>query len=268
MDLADLEKRYRAYVDAYRGADGRLPLMMELKLVHTFKVAENSREIARGEGFSPHETELALAAAILHDAGRYEQLKKYGTFRDSDSVDHAAFSRKVAEEQGWTAAWAPEDRRTVLEAVLHHNKRDVPPDLSPAEAKIAHSVRDADKLDIFRVTEERAADGDWRNGASTAFWGLAPAERPSPEIVAAILESRPADYRHVRSLPDFVILQAGWMSSGLHFATSRRLCARRGHLEFRERFLREITGPSGRADVDAVCAKAAEALAAAEREAR
>ena len=268
MDLADLEKRYRAYVDTYRDADRRLPQMMELKLVHTFKVAGNSGAIARGEGFSPHETELALAAAILHDAGRYAQLKTYGTFRDADSVDHAAFSRKVAEEQGWTDAWTPEDRRTVLEAVLHHNKRDVPPGLSPLECKIAHSVRDADKLDIFRVTEDRAAAGDWRDGASTAFWGLAPAERPSPEIVEAILAARPADYRHVRSLTDFVILQAGWMVSGLHFATSRRLCAERGHLEFRERFLRELSGPAGRADVEAVCAKAAEALAAAERETR
>ena len=75
---------YDAYVDTYREADGELPVMMRLKRVHTGFVVRNAEAIADGEGFSAEEREVALAAALLHDTGRYEQLKRYNTFKDSD----------------------------------------------------------------------------------------------------------------------------------------------------------------------------------------
>ena len=36
--LEELAGKYRAYVDGYRGPDGRLPDMMQLKLTHTMMV--------------------------------------------------------------------------------------------------------------------------------------------------------------------------------------------------------------------------------------
>ena len=140
--LSELVRLYDGYVDTYRGTDGRLPSMMELKRVHTGKVVENAAAIADGEAFTPEERELALAAALLHDTGRYEQLKRYNTFRDSESVDHAVFSHDIVKEKGWIG----DDR--VLKAVLYHNRRELPDDLDPIGRKVAETVRDADKLDI------------------------------------------------------------------------------------------------------------------------
>ena len=40
------------------------------------------------------------------------------------------------------------------------------------------------------------------------------------------------------------------MCSGLRYATSRRLCAERGHLEFRRKFLHELTDDPA---VDELC---------------
>ena len=50
--------------------------------------------------------------------------------------------------------------------------------------------------------------------------------------------------------PDFVLIQVGWMVSGLHFATTRRLCRERGHLAFRRDFLHQLTDDSS---VDRLC---------------
>jgi hypothetical protein len=241
--LSELVRLYDGYVDTYRGADGRLPSMMELKRVHTAKVVENAEAIADGEAFSPVERELALAAALLHDTGRYEQLKRYNTFRDSESVDHAVFSHDIVKEKGWVA----DDR--VLKAVLYHNRRELPGDLDPIGRKVAETVRDADKLDIFRVLEDQVENTDWR-GDSRAFWNLKVSALPNPEVVSAIGELRPVDYQHIRSLADFVLIQVGWMISGLCFKTSMRLCRERGHLEFRRRFLHEITDDQS---VDRLC---------------
>ena len=95
---------YGAYVDSFRGADGELPPMMRLKRIHTEHVVENARAIAAGEGFDSLTARACEAAALLHDTGRYEQLRRYNTFRDSDSVDHAVFSHDIVVEKGWLAA--------------------------------------------------------------------------------------------------------------------------------------------------------------------
>ena len=87
-----LKSRYLAYVDTFRAPDGRLGEMLELKLQHTMRVVENATLIADGERFDAECRRAALAAALLHDTGRYEQLTKYDTFNDAESIDHAVLS--------------------------------------------------------------------------------------------------------------------------------------------------------------------------------
>ena len=233
-----LTEQYNAYVDTFRGADGKLPPMMELKRIHTAHVVANARLIAKGEGFDAETARACDAAALLHDTGRYEQLKRYNTFRDADSIDHAVFSHDIVKEKGWLDG--DPQREAILTAVLVHNRRDVPDGLDPLTEAAVHTVRDADKLDIFRVLEHQIATTDWRHNCE-AFWNLPTTVRPNPAVVAAIRAGRPVDYQNIKSLADFVLIQVGWMRSGLHYATSRRLCVERWHLDFRRNFLHELT---------------------------
>ena len=245
----ELTKLYDAYVDTYREANGELPVMMRLKRVHTGFVVKNAEAIAGGEGFSAEEREVALAAALLHDTGRYEQLKRYNTFKDSDSIDHAVFSHDIVKEKGWLekcsnvrmfecldVGW----REATLKAILYHNRRDLPEDMDALTEIAAHTVRDADKLDIFRVLEDRVENTDWK-ADTRAFWNLAISEPPNPVVVECIAKGLPVDYQNVKSLSDFVLIQVGWMISGIHFATARRLCRERNHLAYRRKFLHELT---------------------------
>ena len=251
--LDELTRAYDAYVDTFRDADGRLPAMMQLKRIHTDFVLKNATAIADGEGFAAEEREVALVAALLHDTGRYEQLRSYDTFQDSLSVDHAVFSHDIVKAQGWLDRAKGRDdqwRDIVLKAVLYHNRRDLPREVEAPETAAthalrltsiaAHTVRDADKLDIFRVLEDQVAHTDWK-GDSKAFWNLAVSAPPSPGVVDDIENGRPVDYQNIRSLSDFVLIQVGWMASELHFATTRRLCRERNHLGYRRDFLHQLT---------------------------
>ena len=269
--LGELAKLYDEYVDTFREVDGKLPAMMQLKRVHTACVVKNAELIADGEGFSSEEREVALAAALLHDTGRYEQLKRYNTFKDSDSVDHAVFSYDIVKEKGWldqVSSFGPQvsgfksqvsegGKEVVLKAVLYHNRRDLPSEIEQSNdpndrtllGAAAHTVRDADKLDIFRVLEDQVAHTDWRKD-SRAFWNLAVNALPNPVVVANIENAEPVDYQNIRSLSDFVLIQVGWMISGLHFATSRRICRERGHLAYRRDFLHGLTNSPA---IDRIC---------------
>ena len=243
MTYEETLKAYDDYVDGYRASDGTLPKMMQLKRIHTAFVVRNAEQIADGEGFAPPLREAARIAALLHDTGRYEQLRRYNTFRDSESVDHAVFSHSIVCEKGWV------DDAAILNAILFHNRRDLPDGLDARTQALAHTVRDADKLDIFRVLEDQVQHTDWRTD-SRAFWNLRTDAAPSPAVVEAILARRPVDYQHIQCLADFVLIQVGWMISGLHFATTRRLTRARGHLSFRRDFLHQLTDSP---QVDRLC---------------
>ena len=258
MGMTELLRLYDGYVDGYRDADGNLPVMMRLKRVHTGFAVKNAELIADGEKFDATTREAALAAALLHDTGRYEQLRLYDTFRDSDSVDHAVFSHDIVKGKGWLDVVFPDEgvREAVLKAVLYHNRRDVPGGLDALTEACSHTVRDADKLDIFRVLEDQVEHTDWRHD-SRAFWNLAIDAPPNPAVLECIESRRPVDYQRIKSLSDFVLIQIGWMISGLRYATSRRLCRERGHLDFRRDFLHKLTSDSS---IDRVCELAFSAL--------
>ncbi len=249
--LRSLKVLYGSYVDTYRGADGSLPEMMELKLKHTGLVVANAIAIATEEGFDGNTRLVCEAAALLHDTGRYEQLKRFNTFRDVDSVDHAVFSHEIVKERGWLekCGVCEGEAQAILKAVLVHNRREIPGGMDDLTLTASKVVRDADKLDIFRVLEERVTTCDWRTG-SREFWNLTPGLPPSKAVIEAILAKRPVDYGAIASLPDFILIQVGWMICGLNYASSRRLAARRGHLEFRRRFLKEITSDPA---IDVIC---------------
>ncbi len=252
--LAELTSRYDAYVDTFR-VDGALPDLMRLKRVHTDHVVLNAKAIASGEGFDAETAAVCEAAALLHDTSRYEQLKRYNNFRHSDSVDHAVFSHDIVRDLGWLAECTQSERQATLDAVLFHNRRDLPAGLDPLTLAAGQTVRDADKLDIFRVLEDQATNTDWRSD-TRAFWNLAIEAPPSPIVVDCIEKGLPVDYQHIKTLADFVLIQVGWMLSGLHYATSRRICRERGHLEFRRDFLHKLTDdPSIDRLCDLVCSK-------------
>lgn len=246
--LEALQRLYDDYVDTFR-VDGELPPMMRLKREHTAFVVANARDIASGEGFDGRTSLAAEAAALLHDTGRYEQLRRYNTFRDSDSVDHAVFSHDIVKEKGWLDSWPRNESEAILAAVLYHNRRDLPDGLDRFTFDLSRTVRDADKLDIFRVLERQVATTDWRHD-SAAFWNLPVSAPPNPAVVDAIRARRPVEYQNIRSLADFVLIQVGWMICGLNYATSRRLCAERGHLAFRRDFMHQLTTDPA---VDALC---------------
>ncbi len=252
--LETLTRRYHAYVDSFRGASGALSDMMQLKLEHTLCVVDDARRIMEGEAWAEGARVMGEACALLHDSGRYSQLKEFGTFQDSKSIDHAKRGVQVIAGQRWLDETTDEEWKTVLAAVALHNKRRISPTVSPELASFVHLVRDADKLDIFRVMESAVKDGSLESNPEIA-WDLQVKGAPSPDVVASVRLGRSVSYASIRTLSDFVLIQVGWLIGGLHYPTAIRLASERKALEFRETFLKTLSDDPG---VDACC-KAARA---------
>ena len=85
MNKAAVEKAFASYTQNYDPDDPKI----KLKINHTYRVADLCERIARTVPGA--DTDLAWLMGMLHDIGRFEQVRRYGTFMDAKSVDHAAF---------------------------------------------------------------------------------------------------------------------------------------------------------------------------------
>ncbi len=87
IDKQRAEAAFQAYTSKYDAGN----TMIRHKVEHTLRVAENCEKIAVSLGMNGEEVAFAWFLGLLHDIGRFEQVRRYGTFIDSVSVDHAEF---------------------------------------------------------------------------------------------------------------------------------------------------------------------------------
>lgn len=111
------KQRFAEYVKNYNIEDPKV----KLKVVHTYRVAELCRMIADSIGLSREEQDIAWLTGMLHDVGRFEQVRQYNTFVDSLSVDHAKLGCDVLFGTNHTGYWSDADVHTLQKNIAMQN---------------------------------------------------------------------------------------------------------------------------------------------------
>lgn len=207
IDRQHVQDVFGKYTDAYDSKDPKIALKIE----HTYHVAEVADQVAHSLGLSQEDCDLAWILGMLHDVGRFEQVRRYGTFVDSQSIAHALMSCQVLFPEDYgveesvframpnghfgslsdylmagdgtnddetevgmegcaddnkvdTALDEKSDGKHIVEsdewrhiiklAISVHSALRIPDDISEREAMFCNILRDADKVDIFRVNVE------------------------------------------------------------------------------------------------------------------
>lgn len=148
-----IKQQFKLYTDKYDSNDSKIAL----KISHTYRVADLCETIAKSLNLSGEDVDICWMAGMLHDIGRFEQIKRYGTFIDGQSVDHAAFGADLLFNEGLyeTVTGLTCEYRELTEKVIRaHNMFRLPSDLNEREAMLANILRDADKIDILKVNCE------------------------------------------------------------------------------------------------------------------
>ncbi len=146
-----VKKAFAAYTEKYNADDPKI----RLKIDHTYRVAALCERIAKTVPGA--DWDLSWLAGMLHDVGRFEQVKRYGTFSDAQSVDHAALGADLLFIDNLIDSFGTYDDHTkhLLEiSIRNHNRFRIEEGLSDEEMTLCQILRDADKIDIFRVNTE------------------------------------------------------------------------------------------------------------------
>lgn len=149
IDLLKAKQYFKKYTSNY---DSNVP-RIQLKIVHTYHVAENARKVAKMLNLSEEEQTLAELIGLVHDIGRFEQVRIYGSFADETTVDHADKGVEVLFEEGQIRNFVEENQydKIIEKAVKNHNKFKIEDGMTDKEILHCKIIRDADKLDIFRA---------------------------------------------------------------------------------------------------------------------
>lgn len=195
----DAMQKFLEYASAYDdGSDTRI----KLKIIHTQRVTEVMEQLTAALPLSESDRELAYLCAVYHDIGRFEQLKRYHTFLDYKSIDHAQLGCEILRQGDFL------DEKTLLFAKL---------------------IRDADKCDIFRVfAQEDPVD-------TTGF----SAEQVEQEAVSDVVYESILGHYCIKKQERKTGLDV-WVSFlgfffDLNFAESLRIALKQGY--YKKRFL-------------------------------
>lgn len=147
IDILRAKMVFKEYIKNYNPEVKKI----KMKITHIERVSRIAKKLAEDLNLCQEDIELAELIGLLHDIGRFEQIRVYNTFLDRDSINHAEYGIKVLFEDGLIRKFLEDDKydKIIKLAILNHNKIEIQDGLSDREKLHAKIIRDADKMDIF-----------------------------------------------------------------------------------------------------------------------
>ncbi len=220
---------FEEYTSRVHCQDAETEANIMLKLGHTYRVCENIKAIAGSLGVTGDDLALAQVIALLHDVGRFEQLRGFGSFDDRMTLDHAMLGLKVINRAGVLCSLSKRERNLVRRSIWHHNKYRIPVTEKAEVAFFSKLIRDADKLDILGVVTEHFKTRDLHPNRALDF-GMTDELVLSTEVVSDILQGKMVGVAVLKTLGDLRLLYLSWIFD-INFPITFALIKEKGYLE-------------------------------------
>jgi hypothetical protein len=223
----------REWFEEYAGRvhcqDAEVEANIRLKLAHTYRVCENITIISGSLGLNGEDLALAQAIALLHDVGRFEQLRGFGSFDDRMTLDHAMLGLKVINRAGILCSLPKRERNLIRRSIWHHNKYGIPVTEKADVAFFSKLLRDADKLDIVGVVALHFETRDQHPNRALDF-GLADDLELTQDAVSDIMHGKMVRINVLKTLGDLRLLYLSWIFD-INFPITLALIKEKGYLE-------------------------------------
>ena len=221
MDIIKAQEAFKNYVKNYNPEDEKV----KIKIVHIQEVSRIAKKLAEDLKLSKEDIELAELIGLLHDIGRFEQIKQYHTFVDKDSINHGEYGVKVLFEEGLIREFIKEDKydKIIKLAILNHNRADIEEGLTEREELHAKIIRDADKTDIFY----RLVIGDKK-----AIWESSDLsnDKISDEIFREFKEDKRINYKERKTSADILVSHFAYVYD-FNFSQTLKIIKERNYVD-------------------------------------
>jgi len=224
-----LKAWFEDYTGQFSSDDPIVQEAMDLKAEHTLRVCDAIMDIGGTLALSGEELCMVEAAGLLHDIGRFEQYRRYRTFLDYRSEDHAALGVKVIKSHRVLRGLEPGAADMLMRLVGYHNRATLPSGEQEAFLFFLKLLRDADKVDIWRVLTEYYRNMESHRNPAIEL-DFPDSGRISKPVYEALLERRPVQIADLKTLQDFKLFQIGWIYD-VHFPRTFQIVRENRYLE-------------------------------------
>ncbi len=209
-DLVFFYNFFDSHVKSFYSDDEFVQQNIILKEEHTRCVCREANMICGFLGLDDEKRYLVETSALFHDIGRFTQFARYKTFNDAASENHALLGVEVLKKTKILSRLLPEEHELILKAVELHNVYKIPEGLSEEELLFVKIVRDADKLDIFRVVTDYYAERFARPNPVMENY-LPESLEYSMEIIDDIMNNRNSETKYIRTANDLRLFKLTWI---------------------------------------------------------
>ena len=230
--LREMKAWFDQYCKSFTSFSEKQKANFQLKYTHTYEVAKIIVEMGKRLGLKPPQLAIAELIGLFHDLGRFEQIKRHNTFSDAQSMDHGDFGMQVIKEFKLLDKIEEMNQRskeTVLKAVKYHNKLELPDLEDQTTLFYIQLIRDADKIDIYRVLLEYYNDASDEKD-QTVVLNLKSEEKLSESVIEKIKQGKIVEKRQIKNVNDFKLLNLSWIFD-FNFYASLQLLKEKGYYE-------------------------------------
>lgn len=187
-----------------------------LKEKHTWMVVKNCERLANHLNLNEHDKILAQMIGLFHDVGRFYQFTVYRTFNDALSENHAKLGLKVIKDLPFMEKLSPDDFATLKFAIANHNAREIATTDNKRFLSFAKLIRDADKIDIYRVLKP--------------FLGPTDGTGCSEDFIDLFVAGKQCDYTKMRTQDDRKLVRLMWVYD-IYFSWSLQQIVKQNYIE-------------------------------------
>lgn len=196
IDIENAKAAFNKYVKDYNPEDSKI----KLKINHIKRVAEVAKNLATKLNLTQEDVKLAELIGLLHDIGRFEQIRKYNTFVDKNSVNHGELGAQILFQNNLIREFVEDNQydEIIKKAIINHNRSKIEDGLNEKELLHAKIIRDADKTDIFNVLLIEDTESCYETKDMSK-------EIATQEIYREFMEDHSINYKNRKSSADILI---------------------------------------------------------------
>ncbi len=247
--MIDIEKAKEEFLKYTANYDHH-SYKIETKEEHSLRVVERSTMIANYLQLNEEDRLLAELIGLLHDIGRFEQVRRFNTFSDQKSgINHGELGAEILFKDGLIRRFVEEDKydEIIRRAIINHNKTYIDTDLNERELLFTKIIRDADKADIMYIAatedmDKEYTDEDYNSGAIRE------------ELMKQFLKDGFLDYSFIKTTSDHLLTYYAMLSNIQYPVTAEYILDRKLGDIFTQRIYDKFKNPALIRDIE-VCHK-------------
>jgi hypothetical protein len=246
--LIRFRKWFDDFVAGFYCDDEFINANIKMKEDHSRRVCGEMIYLAKELKLEGNRRLLAETIALFHDVGRFPQFKQYRTYNDNRSTNHCLLGLETLKNENILSILSDEDKKLIEISIRYHGEKQVPDNLSGDAQFFTKMIRDADKLDIYRVFTN--AYIQYRDDPEHYKLEIEFPDIPeiSDEILDAVLSGRLIDGKLLKSWHDMKLCVIGWVYD-INFNASLKRIKQKKYIETLLDFLPDT------ADIRKVCEK-------------